>query len=572
MAREGQAIDSMSQSITLGGMQLLDAPVLNKGTAFSEAERAEFGLDGLLPPTVESLEQQSVRAFEAYQMYQTDLERHIYLRALQDTNEVLFYRLLLEHIEEMLPIVYTPTVAQGCQRFSHIYRQSRGLFVAYPLRDKIRAILQNRPNIDVDVIVVTDGERILGIGDQGIGGLGIPIGKLSLYTLIGGIHPTRTLPIVLDVGTNNQERLNDPEYLGWRHERVTGQAYDDFVDQFIQAVKHELPTTLLQWEDFATPHARPILERYRDQLLTFNDDIQGTAAVALGAILGAINVTEKRLRDQQIVFLGAGSAGIGVADYLQAALVQDGLAEEEARRHFWMVDKDGLLHSGRRDLTPDQRVYVQPSDRVANWPRTFNGQIGLADVMGSVNATMLIGLSTVGGAFTEAIVREMARKVERPIIFPLSNPTTRSEATAEDLIRWTDGRALVATGSPFAPVSFNGRTIPIAQCNNVYIFPAVGLGLVTSGARRVTDGMMQAAARALGQSSPALHDPYASLLPAPKDLRQVAVAIAVAVGDEAQRAGLAPQTSIEELRAKAVATQWTPVYASYAMARQRRVV
>src|SRR4051794_38644680 len=344
------------------GVNLLERPTLNKGTAFTKDERSRLGLHGLLPPHVETLDEQVVRAYEAYRRKDDDLERHIYLRALQDTNEVLFYRLLLDHIEEMTPMVYTPVDAQACEQFSHIYRRPRGLFVSYPLRDSIPALLRNRPNPEVDVIVVTDGERILGIGDQGAGGLGIPIGKLSLYTLIGGIRPERTLPIMLDVGTNNAERLNDPEYLGWRHERVTGQAYFDFVDQFVRAVRQELPDTCLQWEDFATPHARPILERYRDELLTFNDDIQGTAAVALGAILGAVGVTGQRLRDQTIVFLGAGSAAVGVADYLRAALVQEGLSEAEARGRFWLVDKDGLLLAGRTDLTPEQRVYARPDD------------------------------------------------------------------------------------------------------------------------------------------------------------------------------------------------------------------
>jgi len=542
------------------GANLLSRPTLNKGTAFTEDERSRLGLHGLLPPHVENLDEQVVRAYEAFRRKDDDLERHIYLRALQDTNEVLFYQLLLEHIEEMTPLVYTPVVAQACEQFSHIYRRPRGVFVSYPMRDSIAALLRNRPNPEVDVIVVTDGERILGIGDQGAGGLGIPIGKLSLYTLIGGIRSERTLPIILDVGTNNAERLKDPEYLGWRHERVTGQAYFDFVDQFVQAVKQELPNVCLQWEDFATPHARPILERYHDELLTFNDDIQGTAAVALGAILGAVGVTGKQLRDQQIVFLGAGSAAVGVADYLRAALVQDGLAEAEARGRFWLVDKDGLLHTGRTDLTPEQRVYAQPADRVANWPQTSSGKFGLADVIGRIEATILIGLSTVGGAFTEPIVREMARKVQRPVIFPLSNPTTRSEANPEDLLGWTGGRALVATGSPYAGVRYEGGTIPIAQCNNVFIFPAVGLGVVASGAKRVTDGMMLAAAQALGEQSPARKDPSGSVLPALRDVRAVARAIALAVGLEAQRAGVAPRTSPEELRARVAATQWAPEY------------
>ena len=542
------------------GMDLLNRQGLNKGTAFTEEERTRFGLHGLLPPQVETLEEQVVRAYGAYQRKDDDLERHIYLRGLQDTNEVLFYRLLLDHIEEMMPIVYTPTVALACEQFSHIYRRPRGVFIPYPLLDSIPQLLRNRPNKDVDVIVVTDGERILGIGDQGAGGLGIPIGKLSLYTLIGGIRPERTLPVVLDVGTNNNDRLHDPEYLGWRHERISGQPYFDFVDQFVQAVQKEMPGTCLQWEDFATPHARPILNRYRDQLLTFNDDIQGTSAVALGAILAAVKVTGKSLKEQQIVMLGAGSAGIGVADGLCAEMKEEGLSQEEAHSRFWIIDKDGLLHSGRKDLTLEQSVYAQPESRVSGWPRTSNLHIGLADVIGSINATVLIGLSTVGGAFSEQIVREMARKVEQPIIFPLSNPTSRSEANAEDLIRWTDGRALVAAGSPFAPVSYDGRKIPIAQCNNVYIFPALGLGVVASGARRVTEPMMLAAARALAGNSPALKDASASLLPPLTDLRRVAAEIAVAVGIEAQRDGVAPNVTEDELRERVLKTQWTPAY------------
>ena len=545
------------------GMDLLDTPLLNKGTAFTEGERTQFGLHGLLPPQVETLEEQIVRAYEAYRRKDDDLERHIYLRALQDNNEVLFYRLVLEHIEEMTPIVYTPTVALACQQFSHIYRRPRGMFISNPQRDSIVQLLRNRPNSNVDVIVVTDGERILGIGDQGVGGLGIPIGKLSLYTLIGGIRPERTLPIVLDVGTNNTERLNDPEYFGWRHERITGEDYFAFIEQFVEAVKEELPETCLQWEDFANPHARPILERYRDQLLTFNDDIQGTAAVALGAILSAIKVTGKNLKDQQIVMFGAGSAATGVADGLREAMKEEGLTEQEARSRFWLINSKGILHSGRKDLTPEQMVYAQPESRIASWPRTLSGRIGLADVIGQIDATILIGLSTVAGAFSETIIREMARKVERPIIFPLSNPTSKSEATAEDLIAWTDGRALVATGSPFAPVSYEGRKIPIAQCNNVYIFPAIGLGAVASRATRVTDAMMLAAARTLAANSPALKDPSGGLLPPLTDLRRVAAEIAIAVGIAAQKDGIAPEVDEDELRRQVMATQWTPEYPSY---------
>jgi len=552
--------EEMNLTKTTPGAALIATPTLNKGTAFNYEERTTLQLHGLLPPRIETLEEQVVRAYEAYLRKSDDLEKHIYLRQLQDTNEVLFYRLLLNHITEMLPIVYTPTVAQGCNLFSKIYRRPRGLFISYPLRDQIAEILRSRPNKDVDVIVVTDGERILGIGDQGVGGLGIPIGKLSLYTLIGGIDPARTLPIVLDVGTNNQELLNDPEYLGWRHERVTGKDYDEFIDKFVQAVKQEMPNTCLQWEDFSTPHARPILQRYEKEILTFNDDIQGTAAVALGVVLSALRVSRGNLKEQKFVFLGAGSASIGVADYLREALIADGLTDEQARRQFWIVDKDGLLHSERTDLSAEQQVYAQNAEAVAAWPKTFNGNIGLADVIGQIDANVLVGLSTVGGAFGEAIVREMARKVERPIIFPLSNPTSRAEAKPEDLILWTEGRALVAAGSPFAPVKYGNAEISIAQCNNVYIFPAVGLGIVASGATRVTNTMLLAAARALAANSPALKDPNAPLLPILTDIRKVAVEMAVAIGLAAQAEGLAPRTTEEELRQRVVECQWYPDY------------
>jgi malate dehydrogenase (oxaloacetate-decarboxylating) len=549
--------------VGLRGMDLLDTPIWNKGTAFNESERAALGLHGLLPPLVESLEEQSVRTYEGFNAKQTDLERHIYLRQLQDTNETLFYRLMFDHIEEVMPIVYTPTVGLACQQFSHIYRRPRGLIISYPLRDSIAEALRNRPNPEVDVIVVTDGERILGLGDQGVGGLGIPIGKLSLYSLIGGIHPSRTLPIVLDVGTNNQERLNDPEYLGWRHERVRGQEYLDFVDRFVQAVKRELPNTCLQWEDFATPNARPLLVRYQNELLTFNDDVQGTAAVVLGAVVGASKVARKSIKDHRLVFVGAGSAAIGVADYLRVAMVEEGLSENEARARFWIVDKDGLLDSERRDLSDEQRTYARARSEIANWPRDQHGQTGLAEVISKIDATVLIGLSTVKGIFSESIVREMAKKTDRPIIFPLSNPTSRSEAEPADLLAWTEGRALVATGSPFAPVKYGGKSIEIAQCNNVFIFPAVGLGLVSSKARRVTDKMMLAGAKALGDYSPALRDPAASLLPSVSSIREVAVEIAYAVALKAQEEGLAPAGKAEELRQEVVESQWTPEYLPY---------
>jgi malate dehydrogenase (oxaloacetate-decarboxylating) len=543
------------------GFELLNNQVLNKGTAFTDSERTAFGLHGLLPPHVETLEEQVVRAYGAFQHKEDPLERHIYLRALQDTNEVLFYRLLLDHIEEMAPIVYTPVVALGCQQFSHIYRRPRGLFISYPFRDSISALLSNRPNPEVDVIVVTDGERILGIGDQGVGGLGIPIGKLSLYTLIGGIHPARTLPIVLDVGTNNAELLRDPQYLGWRHERTSGQAYYDFIDQFVTAVRHELPRTCLQWEDFAKPHARPILDRYRDQLLTFNDDIQGTAAVTLGTILSAVKAAKQSVKDIRVALFGAGAASIGVADYLRGTLVSEGLSETEARSRFYIVNSGGLLHTGRTDLSREQSVYAQPLDSVRAWAKA-SGAIGLADVIAHTSTSVLIGLSTVAGAFTEPIIREMARKTARPIILPLSNPTEKCEAKPIDLLHWTEGRALVATGSPFAPVSYEGRHIAIAQCNNVYIFPAVGLGAVAAGASRITDGMLQAAARTLAEHSPALADANAALLPPLASVRNTAFALAVAVGVEAQRSGVAPASTHDDLVRRVRQTQWLPQYPS----------
>jgi malate dehydrogenase (oxaloacetate-decarboxylating) len=436
------------------------------------------------------------------------------------------------------------------------------LFISYPQRDKLAEILRNRPHQEVAVTVVTDGERILGLGDQGVGGMGIPIGKLSLYSLIGGIPPERTLPIILDVGTNNQERLNDPEYLGWRHERITGDEYFDFVDLFVQAVIQEFPETyLLQWEDFAGKHARPLLEKYHDRLLTFNDDIQGTATVALSCAIAGMKVGGKKLGDQDIVFFGAGSAAIGVADYLLAEIKANGLSEQDARSKFFFVNSKGVLHTGRTDLNAEQQGYAQPEEKVKDWPKTDRGNTGLADVIGQIDAGMLIGLSTLGGAFTEAIVREMARKTDRPLIFPLSNPTVNSEAKADDLIRWTDGRAIVASGSPFAPVEFNGKKITIAQCNNVFIFPAVGLGVMAARARRVTDAMMIAASRALSEHSPVLQDETAALLPPIHSLRDIARDIAFAVGREAQNAGVAPAVgSDDEFRQQIATAQWIPAY------------
>jgi malate dehydrogenase (oxaloacetate-decarboxylating) len=542
-----------------GQAKLFDA-LTTKGTAFTHAERRKYGLVGLLPPAEKTLEQQVEHCWNEFSTRRNDLDKHIYLRALQDRNETLFYRVLRDHIPETMPIVYTPTVGEACQRFSEIYRRPRGLFVSYPDRDELREVLRNRPQHDVDVIVVTDGQRILGLGDQGIGGMGIPIGKLSLYTLIGGIDPARTLPIVLDVGTDNVEILEDPHYLGWRHRRIHDDDYYAFIDEFVATVREELPHVLLQWEDFATAHALPILERYRDKLLTFNDDIQGTAAVAVGALHGAAKVAGRPLSQQQVVMLGAGSAGIGVLDMVKREMVARGLSEQEASARIWVVDIQGLLTDDRTDLSEEQRKFAQPANRVGDWG--LSGPAQLADVVHHVDVGVLLGLSTAAGAFTEEIVRELAGKTERPIIFPLSNPTSRAEAHPAELDEWTDGRALIATGSPFAPLHRNGVERPIAQCNNVYIFPAMGLAVTAAQATRVTDEMMRVAAATLGDASPALTDPNRPLLPAWSDVPDVAIRIAHAVAVQAVADNVAPKRSDDELTERIAQVRWTPEYPS----------
>jgi len=540
-----------------GQARLFDV-LTTKGTAFTVEERRRFGLLGLLPTAVKTLAEQVEHCWHEFSTRRDDLDKHIYLRALQDRNETLFYRVLREHIPETLPIVYTPTVGEACQRFSEIYRRPRGLFVSYADRDCLAEVLRNRPQRDVDVIVVTDGQRILGLGDQGIGGMGIPIGKLSLYTLIGGIDPARTLPIVLDVGTDNVELLDDPQYLGWRHRRIGDDDYRAFIDEFVATVHEQLPDVLLQWEDFATVHAQPILARYRDKLLTFNDDIQGTAAVTVGALHGAAKVAGRPLSQQQIVMLGAGSAGIGVLDMIRREMVTEGLSEQAALERIWVVDVVGLLTDDRTDLSDAQREFAQPANRVAGWG--LSGPAQLSDVVHQVDVGVLLGLSTAAGAFTEDIVRELAGKTERPIIFPLSNPTSRAEAHPAELDRWTNGRALIATGSPFAPIERNGVERPIAQCNNVYIFPAMGLAVTAAQATRVTDDMMRVAAATLGDASPALADPEQPLLPAWADVPDVAVRIAHAVAALAVADGVAPKRSNEELTQRIAQVRWIPDY------------
>ena len=546
--------------IEVTGQSLLECALLNKDTAFTEEERASLGLVGLLPVQVNDIETQAERAYEAYRRKDDDIERHIYLRALQDSNETLFYRLVHDHLEEMMPIIYTPVVGAACQQFSEIYRRPRGLFVAYPERHDMDGILDRAPLPRVDVIVVTDGERILGLGDQGAGGMGIPIGKLSLYTACAGISPEGTLPIILDVGTDNEERLNDPLYIGWRHERITGEEYFDFVDLFVQGVKRKFPNVLLQFEDFAQPHAAPLLQRYRDQLCTFNDDIQGTASVTLGTLIAAVKTAGEKVSDQNIVMFGAGSAGCGIAEELVAAMVEEGLSEGDARSRVFMVDRPGLLHDGLDSLTPAQQKLVQPRERVASWASPGSQEISLLDTIKGARASVLIGVSGQPKTFTEEVVRLMLEHATRPIIFPLSNPTSRVEATPADLIAWSDGKALVATGSPFSPVEHNGQSYPVAQCNNAYVFPGMGLGVLAIGARRVTDGMFMSAAEALSCESPALSDPHGTLLPRLSDVRRASRQIAYAVASRAQADGVADATSEEEMRARVDARVWEPSY------------
>jgi len=544
------------------GPILLEFPLLNKGSAFTEEERSNFNLHGLLPEAVETIEEQADRAYRQFQNFKTDIDKHIYLRNIQDTNETLFYRLLDSHLSEMMPVIYTPTVGEACEHFSDIYRRARGLFISYPNRAHIDDMLQNATKQHVKVVVVTDGERILGLGDQGIGGMGIPIGKLSLYTACGGISPAYTLPVVLDAGTNNPQLLNDPLYMGWRHPRITGEEYEAFVDQFIQAVKIRWPNVLLQFEDFAQKNAMPLLERYRDELCCFNDDIQGTASVALGSLIAASKAAGGKLSDQTVAFLGAGSAGCGIAEQIVAQMKSEGLSEEEARAKVFMVDRFGLLTDKLPNLLDFQSKLVQKSSALASWGMA-NDSISLLDVVRNARPTVLIGVSGQPGLFTAEIIREMHKHCARPVVMPLSNPTSRVEATPADILNWTDGAALVATGSPFAPVSHKGTLYPIAQCNNSFIFPGIGLGVIASGATRVTDGMLMAASRTLAECSPLATEGKGSLLPDVDDIQGVSKCIALEVGKAAQLQGVAMVTSEDSLSKAIEHNFWAPQYRSY---------
>ena len=556
-----EAADFLITSRT--GWALLADPLLNKGTAYTEAERDAFGLHGLLPPHIGTLEEQVSRRLLVLRRFASDLERYAFLRELHDTNETLFFALLEQNIEELLPLVYTPTVGAGCQQFSQLFRKPRGLFLSLPHQRRLQQILSN-PRFDrVEAIVLTDGERILGLGDQGAGGMGIPIGKLALYTACGGLHPATTLPIMLDVGTDNQERLSDPLYLGWRHERVRGQEYDDFVEAVVGAIAHRWPHVLLQWEDFAKSNASRLLARYRDRLCTFNDDIQGTAAVAAGALLSAINVTGVALTEQRIAVLGAGSAGCGIASLLLRMMVEAGLPENIAAARFFMVDRDGLLVDGINAIEPFQQPFVQRRSAIETWTLGRPDRISLLDVVENAKPTVLIGVSGQPGGFSETVVRAMAEHNRRPVIFPLSNPTSRAEATPEDLESWTEGRAVIGTGSPFPPLIRDGARFKIDQTNNSYIFPGVGLGAVAVKARHISDAMFVAAAKALAAASPAAGNPEDNLLPPVTELRHVAFAVALATAIEAHREGLTQGVETDQIEAAIRAKMWSPRYLSY---------
>lgn len=544
--------------IPYAGPSLLEMPLLNKGSAFTQKERLQFNLIGLLPQNVETIDEQVERAYHQYQQCQTDLDRHIYLRAIQDDNETLFFRLVSGHLEEMLPIIYTPTVGKACEEFSNIYRNHRGLFISYPDREHMDDILRSATKDNVKVIVVTDGERILGLGDQGIGGMGIPIGKLSLYTACGGISPANTLPIMLDVGTNNQTLLDDPRYMGWRHSRISQDEYDAFIETFIQAVKRRWPKALLQFEDFAQANAMPLLERYRDELCCFNDDVQGTAAVCVGTLMAACQARGEGMADQRVVFVGAGSAGCGIAEMVVQSMMAEGLSETQARERVFMVDREGLVTDDQSWLRDFQMRLAHPTSRVEGW----DGQ-NLLEVVKQVRPTVLLGVCGQPGIFTEDVVKTMHAGCDKPLIMPLSNPTSRAEAQPEDILKWTNGEALVATGSPFAPVEINGRTIPIAQCNNAYIFPGIGLGVVAAGARRVTDSMLMAASRALAREAPIVKNGEGAMLPPLSSIRELSKSIAFDVAAQAQGEGVALKTNGTKLRRAIEQVCWEPDYRDY---------
>ena len=543
------------------GSMLLETALLNKGSAFSQSERRDFNLDGLLPHAIETIEDQEKRAYHQFLQFDNDLDKHVYLRNIQDTNETLYYKLLTNHLEEMMPIIYTPTVGLACQQFSRIYRRKRGLFLSYPDRDKLDDILQNATKTNVKVIVVTDSERILGLGDQGIGGMGIPIGKLALYSACGGISPAYTLPIALDVGTNNQQLLDDPMYMGWRHPRIEDDQYYAFVDQFINAVKARWPYVLIQFEDFAQPKATPLLKKYQNKICCFNDDIQGTASVTVGTLLAACHANKNSIESQRVVFVGAGSAGCGIAEQIIAHMIQAGLTEQQALNQVHLVCDKGLLTNDMELLDFQQKFAKKPAD-VSSWKKK-DKFITLLDVVREVKPTILIGVSGQPGLMTEEIIKTMSAHCDNPIILPLSNPTSQVEALPKDIIQWTKGQSIVATGSPFSPVEYQGTQHHIAQCNNSYIFPGVGLGIVASYATRVSDKMFMVASETLAKNSPLVNGRGNALLPPLNEIRKLSLTIAVAVGLQAIKEGVAPSINQEQLEKKIKKNFWSPEYRNY---------
>lgn len=544
------------------GSALLETPLLNKGSAFTQEERLAFNLAGLLPPRYETIEEQVSRAYMQYKSFDTAINKHIYLRAIQDNNETLFHRLLQQHLEEMIPIIYTPTVGDACEQFSDIYRSARGLFISYNDRHQLDEVLRNATKRKVKVIVVTDGERVLGLGDQGIGGMGISIGKLSLYTACGGISPAYTLPVMLDVGTNNEKLLNDPMYMGLRQKRVAQQEYDEFVELFIQAVKRRWPEAIIQFEDFAQPNAMPILQRYRDKICCFNDDIQGTAAVTVGTLLAACRSKNAKLSEQKVVFVGAGSAGCGIAEQVISQMVVEGISETQARSQVYMIDRFGLLTCSTPGLRDFQQALAQPQSAIDSW--SYSGEFPtLLDVMNCAAPGILIGVSGQPGLFTEAVIRAMKAGTTTPIIFPLSNPSRQVEATPEQVINWTDGDVIIATGSPFAPVSYNGKQYAIAQCNNSYIFPGIGLGVIASKARLISDEMLREASKTLAAASPRANTGSGGLLPAFTELAALSKQIAFNVAKVAIQQGLALELDDAQLQQKIDDNFWLPQYRQY---------
>jgi malate dehydrogenase (oxaloacetate-decarboxylating) len=546
-------------AVTERGEWLLRHPMINKGTAFTPDERRRLCLDGLLPPVVSTIDQQLARVYENYRAKTSSLERYIHLTSLQDRNETLFFRLLTDHLEEMMPVVYTPVVGEACQQFSHIYRRPRGLYISYDQRDRIEDILRNEPSPPA-VIVVTDGERILGLGDQGIGGKGIPTGKLSLYTACAGIPPWRTMPVVLDVGTDNQALLDDPLYVGLRQRRVRGDAYQAFVDRFVEAVTRVFPDTVLQWEDFLKGNAITQLERFRDRLCTFNDDIQGTAAVVVAGIYAALRINGGSMRDQRVLLGGAGASAQGIAGLIVAALVDEGLTFDEARRRIATVDSRGLVTTARAGMEPFKAAYARPVEEVAGYVAVSRDRISLEETVRNYRPTVLIGTSGSPGLFSEPVVRAMTDVNDRPLVFPLSNPTSRCECTAEEAIRWSEGRAIVATGSPFAPVEYGGRTSRIGQGNNAFIFPGVGLGLWVGRVRRVTDTMFLDAARALASLVTDGDLDEGAVYPRITRIRECSLTVACAVIRRAVSEGHASPAMLDDLDARVQDAMWQPAY------------